>query len=87
MDASIRTVGDAPDNALMESRIGLYETELTKHHHPWCGLADVEPATADWVGRFNNQRLHAAIGAILPHEHEASYYAQHQPQPVAAATV
>ncbi|MGA4980443.1 IS3 family transposase, partial [Streptomyces cinereoruber] len=42
IDASIDTVGDALDNALMESQIGLYKTELIKPRKPWHGLADVE---------------------------------------------
>ncbi|MFE4824580.1 integrase core domain-containing protein [Streptomyces sp. NPDC056704] len=83
IDASIGTVGDALDNALMESQIGLYKTELIKPRKPWHGLADVELATAEWVDWFNNQRLHTAIGDIPPHEHETNYYAQHQTQPAA----
>ncbi|WP_426570368.1 IS3 family transposase [Streptomyces canus] len=83
IDASIGTVGDALDNALMESQIGLYKTELIKPSKPWHGLADVELATAGWTDWFNNQRLHTAIGNIPPHEHETNYYAQHQPQPAA----
>ncbi|WP_330310578.1 IS3 family transposase [Streptomyces sp. NBC_00523] len=85
IDASIGTVGDALDNALMESQIGLYKTELIKPRKPWHGLPDVELATAEWVEWFNNQRLHTAIGSIPPHEHETNYYAQHQPQPAAGA--
>ncbi|MFD9445995.1 IS3 family transposase [Streptomyces sp. NPDC060006] len=83
IDASIGTVGDALDNALMESQIGLYKTELIKPRKPWHGLPDVELATAEWVDWFNNQRLHTATGDIPPHEHETNYYAQHQPQPAA----
>ncbi|MDH6436013.1 putative transposase [Streptomyces sp. SAI-144] len=83
IDASIGTVGDALDNALMESQIGLYKTELIKLRKPWHGLADVELATAEWVDWFNNQRLHTSIGDIPPHEHETNYYAQRQPQPAA----
>ena len=79
IDASIGTVGDALDNALMESQIGLYKTELIKPHRPWRSLAEVELATAEWVEWFNNQRLHTAIGDIPPSEYEALHYAQHQP--------
>jgi transposase InsO family protein len=46
IDASIGTVGNALDNALMESTIGLYKTELIKRHGPWRTLADVELGTA-----------------------------------------
>ncbi|MEV0348922.1 IS3 family transposase [Nonomuraea sp. NPDC050680] len=79
IDASIGTVGDALDNALMESQIGLYKTELIKPRGPWRSLADVELATAEWVDWFNATRLHSAIGHLPPEEYEALYYAQHQP--------
>jgi len=83
--ASIGTVGDALDNALMESTIGLYKTELIKKQGPWRGLADVELATAGYVDWFNTRRLHTAIGGIPPAEHEAAYYAQNQPDPEAGS--
>ncbi|WP_145887982.1 IS3 family transposase [Streptomyces sp. BK340] len=83
IDASVGTVGDALDNALMESQIGLYKEELIKPRRPWHGLADVELGTAEWVDWFNNQRLHSAIGNLPPHEYETNHYAQHQPQPAA----
>ena len=47
IDASIGSVGDALDNALMESAIGLFKTELIKPRRPWKGLADVELGTAE----------------------------------------
>ncbi|CAM5710359.1 hypothetical protein SAURM35S_01661 [Streptomyces aurantiogriseus] len=71
------------DNALMESQIGLYKTELIKPRKPWHGLADVELATAEWVDWFNSQRLHSATGDIPPHEYETNHYAQYQPHPTA----
>jgi putative transposase len=83
IDASIGTVGDALDNALMESTIGLYKTELIKKDGPWRDLADVELATAEYVDWYNNQRLHTAIGGVPPAEFEAAYYAQSQPDPEA----
>ncbi len=86
IDASIGTVGDALDNALMESAIGLYKTELIKPRKPWKGLADVELATAEWVDWFNHQRIHTAIGNVPPAEYESTYYAQHQPQPAAGVS-
>jgi putative transposase len=83
LDASIGTVGDALDNALMESTIGLYKTELIKKDGPWKNLADVELATASYIQWFNTTRLHTAIGGIPPDEYEAAYYAQSQPHPEA----
>jgi putative transposase len=78
--ASVGTVGDALDNALMESTIGLYKTELIKPRGPWRTHAQVELATAEYIDWYNNARLHTAIGDIPPAEHEAFYYAQHQPR-------
>jgi putative transposase len=85
IDASIGTVGDALDNALMESTIGLYKTELIKKDGPWRNLADVELATAEYVDWYNAQRLHTAIGGVPPDEYEAAYYAQTQPDPEAGS--
>ena len=60
--ASIGTVGDALDNALMESTIGLYKTELIKRRGPWRTLAEVELATAEWTDWYNNRRVrHEAL--------------------------
>ena len=71
------------DNALMESTIGLYKTELINKDGPWRSLADVELATAGYVHWFNHKRLHTAIGGVPPAEYEAAYYAQTQPDPEA----
>ncbi|MEZ7124626.1 integrase core domain-containing protein [Nonomuraea sp. AD125B] len=51
-----RHVGDALDNALIESQIGLCKTELIKLRGPWRSLAEVELATAEWVVWFNTCR-------------------------------
>lgn len=79
LDASIGTVGDALDNALMESTIGLYKTELIKPRRPWRSLSDVELATAEWVDWFNHHRLHSAIGHLPPAEYESMFYAHTTP--------
>ncbi len=76
MRASIGTVGDAYDNALAESTIGLYKTELIRRKGPWRTLDDVEIATLEWVDWFNNTRLHTELGDIPPTEHEANHYRQ-----------
>jgi putative transposase len=83
--ASVGTVGDALDNALMESTIGLYKTELIKRRGPWKTLPAVELATAEYVDWYNTRRLHTAIGDVPPAEHEALYYAQHQPRDAVGA--
>ncbi|WP_256104046.1 IS3 family transposase [Streptomyces sp. ODS05-4] len=72
--ASIGSVGDAYDNALMESTIGLFKTELIKPGRPWRTLSQVELATAEWIGWYNHRRLHGEIGHIPPVEYETNYY-------------
>jgi putative transposase len=76
MRASIGTVGDAYDNAMAESTIGLFKTELTRRRGPWRTLDDVEIATMEWVDWFNNRRLHTELGDVPPAEHEAHHYRQ-----------
>lgn len=71
---SIGSVGDALDNALMESTIGLFKTEVIEHERDiWTSWRQVEQATASWVHWFNTDRLHSAIGDIPPIEYEQNY--------------
>jgi transposase InsO family protein len=71
---SIGTVGDALDNALMESTIGLYKTPLVeRHERSWSGRAELERETAAWVHWFNTTRLHSSIEHIPPVEYEQHY--------------
>lgn len=73
---SIGSVGDALDNALMESTIGLFKTEVIEHERPvWSSWRQVERATASWVHWYNHQRLHSGIGDIPPAEFEQAHYA------------
>jgi putative transposase len=80
---SIGTVGDAYDNALAETTIGLYKTECVRPGSPFnpAGLrsaADIEAATADWVHWYNTRRLTHRLGRRPPAEAEAEYYARRQ---------
>lgn len=73
---SIGTVGDALDNALIESAIGLYKTELIEHPdrtHAWSGRAEVERETAAWVHWYNTTRIHHSLGKMSPIEFEDHY--------------
>lgn len=71
---SIGTVGDALDNALMESTIGLYKTELIDaDRKTWTGRAEVERETAGWVRWYNSERLHSSIDYRPPVEAEQRY--------------
>ncbi|MFF1401229.1 integrase core domain-containing protein [Streptomyces sp. NPDC058287] len=74
--ASIGSVGDAYDNSLMESTIGLFKTELIKPRRPWKTLSEVELATAEWVDWYCHRRLHGEIGHIPPVEYETNYYSE-----------
>jgi len=73
---SMSAVGSSADNALMESTIGLYKTELIKPRRPWKTLSEVEPATAEWVDWYNHRRLHGEIGHVPHAEYEAAYHQQ-----------
>lgn len=81
---SIGSVGDAYDNALMESIIGLYKAECIGtqvfHQGPLRTLADVEFATAGWVDWYNNDRLHSSNEYVPPVEHENTHYAALTPE-------
>ncbi len=76
---SIGTVGDAYDNALAETVIGLFKTELINPNRPWKTVDQVEIATLRYVHWFNNQRLYEENGDIPPAELEQAYYRQHRP--------
>lgn len=71
---SVGSVGDSYDNALAETQIGLYKTELVERHRPWRTREEVELATLEWVDWFNNRRLHSSIGDVPPAEAEGRYY-------------
>ncbi|WP_217185865.1 integrase core domain-containing protein [Streptomyces sp. AC495_CC817] len=74
--AGIGSVGDAYDNALTESTIGLFKTELVKPRRPWKTLSQVELATAEWVDWYNHRRLHGERGHVPPVKYEADYYTE-----------
>jgi len=76
VSASVGTVGDAYDNALAESVIGLFKTELIQPRGPWRTAGQVELATLDYVDWFNQRRLFEACGDIPPAELEQHYYRQ-----------
>lgn len=87
LTGSIGTVGDALDNALMESTIGLFKTEVIEHEQAaWSSWRQVEQATASWVHWYNTERLHSSIGDIPPVEFEDLNYAltHSHDEPVAA---
>lgn len=91
--ASIGSIGDAYDNALAESTIGLFKNEAIRDGSPFRTGAlktidDVEWATAGWVDWYNARRLHSTLGDIPPDEFESAHYAgpetPHHPVPAPA---
>jgi putative transposase len=76
IEPSVGSRGDSYDNALAETIIGLYKTEVIHHTGPWRGLDDVEYATLDWVSWFNTERLMEPLGYVPPAEFEAQYQAR-----------
>ena len=67
---SVGSVGDSYDNALAETIIGLYKTEVIHRRGPWRHLEAVEYATLEWVDWFNHRRLLEPIGNVPPAELE-----------------
>jgi transposase InsO family protein len=70
--------GDAYDNALAESVIGLFKTEVIHRRGPWRTLEAVEFAVLAWVDWFNTRRLLEPLGHVPPAEYEARYDEQAQ---------
>ena len=78
INPSVGSAGDSYDNALAESVIGLFKTEVIRRKGPWKSLESVEYATLEWVDWFNNRRLLEPIGNIPPVERESAYYAMEE---------
>ncbi len=75
-EPSVGSVGDSYDNALAETIIGLFKTEVIHPRGPWRTVDDVEYATLEWVDWLNHRRLLQPIGDIPPAELEQSFYQQ-----------
>jgi transposase InsO family protein len=80
IEPSVGSVGDSYDNALAESVIGLYKTEVIRRRGPWKNIEDVEFATLEWIDWFNNRRLLEPLGNIPPAEFEDVYYRSQKTQ-------
>jgi len=74
IEPSVGSRGDSYDNALAESVIGLFKTEVIRRQGPWRSIEDVEFATLEWVWWFNTHRLLEPIGHVPPAEYEDAYY-------------
>ena len=84
IEPSVGSRGDSYDNALAESVIGLYKTEVIRRRGPWRNLEEVEFATLEWVDWFNHRRLLEPIGYIPPAEFERVYYRSQDPPAMVA---
>jgi putative transposase len=82
--ASVGSVGDSYDNALAETVIGLFKTEVIYARGPWRSLEAVEYATLEWVDWFNHRRLLEPIGYLPPAQFEREYYRQNTGPAIAA---
>jgi putative transposase len=76
---SVGSRGDSFDNALAETIIGLYKTELIRRRGPWKGIDQVEYATLEWIDWFNHRRLLEPIGHVPPAEFEAAHHRREDP--------
>jgi transposase InsO family protein len=74
IEPSVGSKGDSYDNALAETVIGLFKTEVIRRRGPWRNVEDVEFATLEWVWWFNYHRLLGPIGHLPPVEFEEAYY-------------
>ena len=74
IERSVGSTGDSYDNALAESVIGLYKTEVIHRRGPWKGIDEVEFATLEWVAWYNTRRLLEPLGYVPPDEFERAYY-------------
>ena len=76
IDMSIGSIEDSCDNALAETVIGLFKTEVVKHIGPRKSTGQLEWETMKWVHRRNKDRLHGAVGCQTPNEKEDGFRQQ-----------
>lgn len=81
---SVGSTGDSYDNALAESIIGLFKTEIIRRRGPWKSIEAVEFAVFQWIDWFNHRRLLESIGDVPPAEFEQMYYRQQEAHAIAA---
>ena len=74
IDPSVGSVGDSYDNAMAETIIGLFKTEVINFMGPWKSVGQIEWETMAWVSWYNSERLHSAIGYVPPQEAEEAFY-------------
>ncbi len=75
---SIGTVGDAYDNAVAESFVDSFKTELIADR-TWTSRSQLELAVLEYVAWFNNERIHESLGDRPPREVEELYAVKDEP--------
>jgi transposase InsO family protein len=83
IERSVGSIGDSYDNAMAETVIGLFKTEVIRRRGPWRNIDEVEYATLEWVDWFNNRRLLEPLSYVPPVEFESAYYSKKAPVVVA----
>ena len=84
IDMSIGSIEDSCDNALAETVIGLFKTEVVKHLGSRKSTGQLEWETMKWVHWHNKDRLHGAVGCQTPDEKESGFRQQKNEQEIAA---
>jgi putative transposase len=77
---SIGSIGDAYDNAMAESFVDSFKTELIADR-VWRTRSQLDLAIVEYVSWFNHRRLHQALGDRPPAEAEALYASTYVPTP------
>ncbi len=85
MLASVGSIGDAYDNALAESFVDSFKTELIRYR-VWRSRSQLEVAVVEYVGWYNAARLHESLGDIPPLEYEQQH-ARREATTLVGATV
>lgn len=74
VDPSVGSVGDAFDNAMAETTVGSFKTELIRRQGPWRDVDHVEIETLNWAHWFNTERPHEALDDLTPEQVEKLHY-------------
>jgi putative transposase len=73
IDPSVGSKGDAYDNAMAEAWVATFKSELVEGR-PFHSFEHAEHEVLDWIGFYNDERLHEALSDVPPSEYEAQYY-------------